>query len=97
MREMEEELERLLALQQFEENQRIQNEEEEEPHNPFNVHSPIIDLSQLRGISPFRFRWPETTFEDNPVGESYFPGFYSPSTFGKPSPSPSPSGSASLR
>ena len=69
MRVMEAELGRLLALQQFEENQRIQNEEEEEEehHNPFNVLSPIIDLSQLRGILPFRVLWPETRFEDNPM------------------------------
>lgn len=82
---MEEEIDRLLALQQFEENQRNQNLSDSD--NPFVDVSSTSTWDILGSISPLHLAAPIITYRDNSEGESYNPSDYSPSTLGKPSSS----------
>jgi len=81
MREMEVEIDRLLALQQFEEKQRNQNWSDSD--SPYGELLPMSTGDTFGSISPLYVGASRITSQDNPMGEAYIPSVYSPFTFGR--------------
>jgi hypothetical protein len=77
-KEIQDEVERLLALLRFEE--LLSNQDSSEPDIPDDQSRSTA--TELGAISPLDIGSPWITLEDDPSGESYFPGSDSASMLG---------------
>ena len=75
-KEIQDEVEQLLALLRFEE--QLSNQDSSKPDIPDD--QPRSTATELGAISPLDIGPPLITLEDDPRGESYFPGSDSDST-----------------